>query len=312
MRWRGRQGSDNILDHRNRSSSSAGGFRGARGAGLLPIVFQLLLRSKGGRKLLLVLAVVGVILYLLGINPLALLSGQPTGYQSSQLAPNQTNEQTADLADLNDPQAQFISVVLADTETIWQTLFTAQGLNYREPTLVLFRNAVQSACGYASAAVGPFYCAADERIYIDLSFYDELSRRFDAPGDFAQAYVVAHEVGHHIQNLTGVLPRFHQAKASLSERDSNAMSIRVELQADCYAGVWGYYTNQAGYLETGDLNEALNAARQIGDDAIQRRVQGYVVPESFNHGTSEQRRYWFQQGFESGNWQACDTFNTTM
>lgn len=174
--------------------------------------------------------------------------------------------------------------------------------------MVLFSGSVQSACGFASAASGPFYCPGDRKVYLDMSFFDELANKFDAAGDFAQAYVVAHEVGHHVQNLTGVLPRFNQQRQRMSEAEANQMSIRVELQADCYAGIWGRFTEQKGLLEGGDLEEALNAATQIGDDTLQKRTQGYVVPESFNHGTSEQRRSWFKRGFDSGRVDSCDTF----
>ena len=174
--------------------------------------------------------------------------------------------------------------------------------------MVLFSGSVQSACGFASAASGPFYCPGDRKVYLDMSFFDELAGKFDAAGDFAQAYVVAHEVGHHVQNLTGVLPRFNQQRQRMSEVEANQMSIRVELQADCYAGIWGKYTQQKGLLESGDLEEALNAATQIGDDTLQKRMQGYVVPESFNHGTSDQRRRWFKRGFDTGRVDACDTF----
>ena len=178
--------------------------------------------------------------------------------------------------------------------------------------MVLFSGSVQSACGFASAASGPFYCPGDHKLYLDMSFFDELANKFDASGDFAQAYVVAHEVGHHVQNLTGVLPRFNQQRQQMSEVEANQMSIRVELQADCYAGIWGKYTEQKGLLERGDLEEALNAATQIGDDTLQKRMQGYVVPESFNHGTSEQRQKWFAAGLQSGKLSSCDTFNNPI
>ena len=184
-----------------------------------------------------------------------------------------------------------------------------RGQTYPQPKLVLFSDRVRSACGSASSATGPFYCPGDQKVYIDLGFYQELRTRFEAPGDFAQAYVIAHEVGHHIQNVTGILPKFNEMRRSMSETEANKMSIRVELQADCYAGVWGHYTNQKGLLDNGDLDEALNAATQIGDDALQRRTQGYVVPDSFNHGTSAQRKRWFAKGFASGKVGACDTFS---
>jgi predicted metalloprotease len=207
---------------------------------------------------------------------------------------------------------QFVSTVLAETEDVWNGIFQAEGLDYTEPTLVLFSGQVRSACGFASAASGPFYCPGDSKVYIDLAFYDQLERQFDAAGDFAQAYVLAHEVGHHIQNLTGILPKFNQMRQSMSQAEANQMSTRVELQADCFAGIWGHFTDQKGLLEQGDLEEALNAATQIGDDTLQRRTQGYVVPESFNHGTSEQRATWFNRGFQSGRLADCDTFNNPI
>ncbi len=177
-----------------------------------------------------------------------------------------------------------------------------------EPRLVLLTGAIRSACGFAQSASGPFYCPSDKKVYIDLAFYDELRRRFQAPGDFAQAYVIAHEVGHHIQNLTGILPKFHEIRQGLSQTKANELSVRVELQADCFAGVWAHDTAQKGLLEEGDIEEALNAATQIGDDAIQKRTQGYVVPDAFNHGTSAQRQRWFRMGLSEGWMDACDTF----
>jgi predicted metalloprotease len=207
---------------------------------------------------------------------------------------------------------QFVATVLAETEDVWNGIMKSQGFDYPEPTLVLFSGAVASACGNASSASGPFYCPGDQKVYIDLSFFDELAQRFKASGDFAQAYVLAHEVGHHVQNLIGVLPKFNQMRRSMSQAEQNQMSIRVELQADCFAGIWGHYTAQKGLLERGDLEEALNAAQQIGDDTIQRRTQGYIVPESFNHGTAAQRKTWFARGFDSGRLEACDTFNNPV
>ena len=202
----------------------------------------------------------------------------------------------------------FVGVVLADTETVWSEIFRSYGKDYPLPRLVLFSGQVKSACGFASAASGPFYCPGDSKVYIDLSFYRELATKFGAAGDFAQAYVLAHEVGHHVQNVIGVLPKFNKMRQSMGKIEANRMSIKVELQADCFAGMWGRYVNENGFLEKGDLEEALNAANQIGDDAIQKRTQGYVVPESFNHGTSKQRRYWFRRGFESGRLEVCNTF----
>ena len=195
---------------------------------------------------------------------------------------------------------------------MWNGIFQAEGEKYQEPQLYLFRDRVASACGYASSASGPFYCPGDQKIYLDTSFFDQLERQFDAAGDFAQAYVIAHEVGHHVQNQIGVLGKFNRMRQSMSEAEANQMSMRVELQADCFAGVWGHFTKQKGLLEEGDAEEALNAAAQIGDDTLQRRTQGYVVPESFNHGTSAQRQKWFAAGFRSGRLSDCDTFNNPI
>ena len=211
-----------------------------------------------------------------------------------------------------DAQAQFVGVVLAETEDVWNGIFKAEGLEYPDPTLVMFSGQVQSACGFASAASGPFYCPGDRKVYLDLNFFSQLARQFGASGDFAQAYVIAHEVGHHVQNITGVLPKFNEMRKGMSEVEANRMSTRVELQADCFAGIWAHFTDQKGLLEKGDLQEALNAAHQIGDDTLQRRTQGYVVPDSFNHGTSEQRATWFRRGFDSGRLADCDTFNNPI
>ncbi len=205
-----------------------------------------------------------------------------------------------------------MATVLADTEDTWKEIFTSAGQTYQEPTLVLFSSSTSSACGFASAATGPFYCPADRKVYIDLAFYDELASRFDAPGDFAEAYVIAHEVGHHVQNLVGTLPKVNQQRQSVGEQESNDLSIRVELQADCYAGIWAKHSEKVGAVEDGDIDEALNAAAAVGDDAIQKRTQGYVVPESFNHGTSAQRAKWFKQGYQSGAVNSCDTFSVSQ
>ena len=209
----------------------------------------------------------------------------------------------------NDESVVFVRKVLGETEDAWNGIFAAAGERYVEPKLVLFNGQYPSACGTASAATGPFYCPSDQKVYLDTAFFEEMRDRFQAAGDFAQAYVIAHEVGHHVQNLTGVLPKFNRARQSMSETEANAMSVRVELQADCYAGIWGRYTDQKGILERGDIDEALNAAEQIGDDALQKRSQGYVVPDSFTHGTSAQRAKWFRRGFDIGKVSACDTFS---
>ena len=215
---------------------------------------------------------------------------------------------TEDRSQASDEMKQFVGVVLAETEDVWNGVFQAEGTQYQEPTLTLFSGQVQSACGFASSASGPFYCPSDRKVYLDTTFFEQLDRQFGASGDFAQAYVIAHEVGHHVQNLIGVLPRFNQMRQSMSQAEANEMSMRVELQADCFAGVWGHFTAQKGLLEDGDIEEALNAAQQIGDDTLQRKTQGYVVPESFNHGSSEQRQRWFRRGFDQGTLDACDTF----
>ena len=208
----------------------------------------------------------------------------------------------------DDPQAQFVSVVLKDTEDTWREIFQAHGETYREPTLVLFTQATQSGCGVGQAAMGPFYCPNDQKVYLDLSFFRELDQRFGAPGDFAQAYVVAHEVGHHVQTLTGLTGRVDARRERGSERQANAASVRVELQADCYAGVWGHYAAHRNLLEPGDAEEGLRAAAAIGDDRLQQQTQGRIVPESFTHGTSQERVEWLRRGLDSGKMEACDTF----
>jgi predicted metalloprotease len=245
----------------------------------------------------------GIVLLLLvsaltGTNPLDLINSS---------TPQEQTSGTTGLRD-DDPQAQFISVVLADTEQTWGEIFSQRGAAYAPPVLVLFSDATQSACGVGQSAMGPFYCPSDRKVYLDLSFFRELDERFGAPGDFAQAYVVAHEVGHHVQTLLGLSDRVAAARARGSERDANALSVRTELQADCYAGVWGHYANARGLLEGGDAEEGLRAASAIGDDTLQRQAQGRVVPESFTHGSSEERVRWLRRGLDSGNLEACNTF----
>jgi len=292
MRWKGRRGSSNVEDRR-----SMGGRPRMRVGGR---------RVRGGGLGLTGLLIIVGIAWLTGINPLTLL-GQLDGGGGYDTQSYQTQ---APRSAADQETAQFVSVVLADTENTWGQIFENGGATYPEPTLVLFSGSVSSACGYASAATGPFYCGADSKLYIDLSFYQELANQLNAPGDFAQAYVLAHEVGHHIQNVLGVLPEFQKARRTLSKAEGNALSVRVELQADCYAGIWAHYAaRQKGFVEEGDIDEALNAASRIGDDTLQRQAQGYVVPESFNHGTSAQRASWFKKGFQSGDLNACDTFS---
>ncbi|MBP2558332.1 putative metalloprotease [Neorhizobium galegae] len=298
MEWKGRRQSDNVEDQRGASMGGSpmgrGGFRipvgggGRRGGGL----------GIGG------IIVILIICWITGINPLSLLSGE-LGMDGSGFEQQQTTRGTP----ANDDTTAFVRTVLAETEDTWNGIFQANGQQYQEPVLVLFSGQVNSACGFASSATGPFYCPGDHKLYLDTNFFKELEQRFDAAGDFAEAYVIAHEVGHHVQNLLGILPKFNQARQRMSEADANRMSVRVELQADCFAGVWGKFTQQKGILSTGDLEEALNAAQQIGDDTLQKRSQGYVVPESFNHGTSAQRARWFKRGFDTGDMKACDTFS---
>ncbi len=249
--------------------------------------------------------------FFLGIDLMSMLSGGgPTpGGQTKVEQPQKGNQPASKRSGKSDELTEFAGVVLAETEDVWRGIFKASGKKYPEPKMVLFSGQVKSACGFASSASGPFYCPGDSKLYIDLSFFKELDQKFGASGDFAQAYVLAHEVGHHVQNVIGVLPKFNEMRRKLSKLEANKMSIQVELQADCFAGIWGHFTDQKGLLERGDLEEALNAATKIGDDAIQKRTQGYVVPESFNHGTSKQRKYWFRRGFENGRLDQCNTFD---
>ncbi|PWK72657.1 neutral zinc metallopeptidase [Aminobacter sp. AP02] len=303
MRWRGRRQSDNVEDARNDGGGGLGG--GLGGGGRLPMGPRI---STGGGGLsgIIILVVLFFALRACGIDPMQILSG---GDEGSLPGGGQV---TQGGAPANDEMTQFVSTVLAETEDTWNGIFQAEGLKYEEPKLLLFSGQVKSACGYASAASGPFYCPSDRKVYLDTAFFNQLSKQFGASGDFAEAYVIAHEVGHHVQNLTGILPKFNQMRQRMSEADANAMSVRVELQADCFAGIWGYYTDQKGLLEQGDIEEALNAAQQIGDDTLQKRMQGYVVPESFNHGTSAQRQRWFAAGLKSGKLSDCDTFNNPI
>jgi predicted metalloprotease len=247
-------------------------------------------------------AIVIVVLALLfGVDPRMLTQMMPTETSVPASGPAQPGQR--------DEMSEFVSVVLADTEDTWNQLFRRGGETYREPTLVLFSGAVESACGFAQAAVGPFYCPADQKVYIDLSFYQDLRSRFQAPGDFAQAYVIAHEIGHHVQNLMGIAQKVHQAQQRVSQEQANALSVRMELQADCLAGIWAHHANRTRQiLEQGDVEEALNAASQIGDDRMQMRGRGYVSPDSFTHGSGEQRVRWFRTGLESGELRQCDTF----
>ena len=301
MRWRLGRRSQTVEDRRGRGTPVGMRFPGrvripgglGRGGGGV---------ARGGGIGIVGLLILLAIGWFLGIDPSYLLQDSSTGLPYQEAPP-------AGAPPEGDEQAQFVSAVLADTEDTWQQLFGQMGDDYREPTLVLFSGAVDSACGFAQAAMGPFYCPGDQKVYIDLAFFDELHRRFAAPGDFAQAYVIAHEVGHHVQNLLGIASEVQAARGQAGEPDANALSVMLELQADCFAGVWGHHADRSrNLLEEGDLEEGLTAAAAIGDDRLQRRSQGYVVPDAFTHGSSEQRVRWFRQGLTSGDPNACNTF----
>ena len=277
MRWTGRQQSGNVEDR-----------RGMGGGGKIAI---------GGGAGIIIL----IISVLLGQNPLDYIN---PGGEGSQI-----QQQQQPTSEEENQKAEFVKVVLKDTEDVWNKLFQERGETYQEPILVLFSGVDQSGCGTASAAMGPFYCPEDSKVYIDLSFYDDLQSRFGAPGDFAMAYVVAHEVGHHVQDLWGISDKVHAARQRLSEEEYNKLSVKLELQADFLAGVWAHHDQQINnVLEPGDIEEALAAANAIGDDRLQKQSQGYVVPDAFTHGTSEQRMYWFKKGFETGDIEQGDTF----
>jgi len=280
MRWQGGRRSSNIEDRRG---SRAGPRLLGGGVGTIVLVL--------------------VAMYF-GVDPTPLLEGMQGGGAAS------TGSRPAAEDLRNDPLADMVSVVVADTEDVWTEIFAAEGRRYEAPVLVMFTGATRSACGLGQAAMGPFYCPADRKAYIDLSFYDQMRTRFKAPGDFAQAYVIAHEIGHHVQNLLGISGQVHTMKQGLGTADANALSVRLELQADCLAGVWALRADKArNILEAGDIDEALNAASAIGDDTLQRQSQGTIVPESFTHGTSAQRQRWFREGLGSGDPNSCDTFS---
>lgn len=288
MRWEGQRESSNVEDRRG-----AGGFGG------LPI---------GGRGLSLGAVVIALVAgAVFGVNPLTVLSLLSGG------SPSAVQQAPARSTPADDPQTRFVTTTLGLTEDVWRELFRQAGGSYQDPTLVLFRGATPTACGTGQSAMGPFYCPADQKVYIDLDFYDTLKSQLGAPGDFAQAYVIAHEVGHHVQNLLGTSEQVQRLRGRVSEREANAMSVRLELQADCYAGVWAHHADQGKQiLESGDVEEALNAASRIGDDALQKGAGGPVRPDSFTHGSSEQRVRWFKHGLESGDVAACDTFKTAQ
>ena len=295
MKWEGQRESDNVEDLRDQGGGGGSGFGGIgiRHIGIGTIAIALI----GG--------------WIFGINPLTILGvlgGGGAPVQQSAPAQLPPGQRTAH-APQEDQMKQFVSVVLADTEDVWTQVFKERGGTYRDPKLVLFRDSTPTACGQGESATGPFYCPRDEKVYIDLSFYDLLRTRLGAPGDFAQAYVIAHEVGHHVQKLMGISDKVDAARRSADETRSNALSVRLELQADCFAGLWANRAQATkNIVEAGDIDEALNAASQIGDDTLQRKASGTVQPDTFTHGTSAQRVHWFKQGYQTGQIEQCDTF----
>ena len=286
MKWEGNRESDNVEDRRDGGGSSGGGF-GGRGLGIGSIAIAL------------------VASYFLGVSPMTvlnLLSGGSSAPQTQQVTPHKPPA--------NDHMAKFVATVLADTDDVWKDVFTKGGATYKDPKLVLFRGVTPTACGQGQSAMGPFYCPGDQKVYIDLDFYTTLREKLGAPGDFAQAYVIAHEVGHHVQNLLGISAKMDKMRGSVSQTAYNALSVRLELQADCFAGVWANHAQSARQLlEQGDVEEAMNAAAKIGDDALQRSSGRAVVPDSFTHGTSAQRQRWFDIGLKNGSVKRCDTFS---
>ncbi|HQQ87675.1 MAG TPA: neutral zinc metallopeptidase [Smithellaceae bacterium] len=283
MRWRGERQSDNVEDRRGMRVSRGVKVGGISGLGLVAIV---------------------VVSLLLGVDPTIVLQ------QVGQSLPSSTTIEESAQPTANNDMRNFVAVVLAETEDVWNEQFNNAGRTYQEPKLVLFSGAVDSACGFAQSAMGPFYCPADHKIYLDLEFFNELHSRFGASGDFAQAYVIAHEIGHHVQTQLGIIQKVAQLQARSSKAQANKLSVLMELQADCLAGMWAYQASKKrDILEEGDIEEAINAASAVGDDHLQKKTRGYVVPDSFTHGSSAQRVSWFQRGFEQGNFQACDTFN---
>ncbi len=299
MRWRKNRRSSNIEDRRNQRASRVPSFRSG-GSGmmrLLPMAFRFL-------------GVKGTIVAAVGLLAFNFFSG--SGLNPSIALQDGGNAASVQQSPKEQQQAAFVSVILADTEDTWKKIFQQKGQTYSEPKLVLFRNAVQSACGLTQSATGPFYCPGDQKVYIDLGFYEDLKTQFHAPGDFAQAYVIAHEVGHHVQNMFGISSKVHQAQRKLSKKEGNKLSVKLELQADCFAGVWAFHANRSRHLlEKGDLEEGLTAANAIGDDTLQKQARGYVTPDSFTHGSAAQRVKWFKTGFESGNIDRCNTFSRT-
>ncbi|KLU44397.1 KPN_02809 family neutral zinc metallopeptidase [Klebsiella michiganensis] len=288
MRWQGRRESDNVEDRRGQSGSPMGGGGGFR----LP-------SGKGGIVLLIIVLVAGYY----GVDLTGMLTGEPVSQQ-------QTTQRS--ISPQDEEAAKFTKVILADTEDTWGAIFKDMGRQYPQPKLVMYRGGTRTACGTGQSVMGPFYCPADSTVYIDLSFYDEMRNKLGAGGDFAQGYVIAHEVGHHVQKLLGIESKVRQLQQNASQAEANRLSVKMELQADCFAGVWGYNMQKQDYMETGDLQEALNAAEAIGDDRLQQQSQGRVVPDSFTHGTSQQRYTWFKRGFDSGDPAQCNTFGNAL
>ncbi|CAM3294353.1 MULTISPECIES: neutral zinc metallopeptidase [Yersinia] len=284
MRWQGRRESDNVEDRRGASSGGGGGFRPPIG-------------GKGGLVILIVVLVAGYY----GVDLTPLLNGSDPTQQTTQ-------QSSAPISPKDEQMAKFTKVVLADTEDTWKPIFQKMGKTYQDPKLVMYRGATRTGCGTGQSVMGPFYCPADSTVYIDLSFYEEMKNKLGAGGDFAQAYVIAHEVGHHVQHLLGIDAKVRQQQQGASQVEANRLSVKMELQADCFAGVWGKAMDEQQVLEEGDLQEALNAAQAIGDDRLQQKSQGRVVPDSFTHGTSQQRYTWFKRGFDSGDPNSCNTF----
>lgn len=314
MRWKGRRESNQVEDQRGSSSGSGLG-GGGGGSGLALALF-----SRLGFKGSIIAIVLGLIIWkVFGINPFTLLSVQPT---TQNVQSSQPYQETAEEAETR----QMVGVVLADTEEVWQQIFAQSNMQYQKPNLVLFSGSTRSGCGAAQSAMGPFYCPADQKVYIDLSFFKDMRQKMgisgdqqnstertvsNQAGDFAEAYVIAHEVGHHVQNLLGISDKVHQARQQGGKVEGNSLSVKQELQADCFAGVWAHNNQQrTQFLQTGDVEEALDAANKIGDDYLQKQAQGYVVPDSFTHGTSAQRERWFKVGFNSGDINQCDTFSS--
>jgi predicted metalloprotease len=310
MKWQGRERSSNIEDRRSSGGGGLGGGFGRQGGGFnlpgggmrIPTGGR---RAGGGLGIVGIIVVLGIIWFATGQNPIDVLTGGGT----SSSVPSSSQQWTPSTRANEDELANFVGVVLKDTEDFWGQVFAENNRTYQPPKLVLFTSQTSSGCGTADAGSGPFYCPNDKKVYIDLSFYQQLRQQFGAAGDFAQAYVIAHEIGHAVQDQTGVLPDFNARRGSMSQEEQNAESVRVELQADCYAGVWANYEKKQNYLDSGDAEEAIRAANQIGDDTLTR---GQVSPRNFTHGTSEQRMQWLKRGMESGDVAQCDTFNGSV